>query len=166
MTIAILTQAQVTAGLPALRASAVELEANIHQYAVSTLDHAREHGDFRGVLGLLNALPKGQRVQGLAAWYRNYSTNKLSLKFKDGLWSGEIRKDRSDGDFKIAEAMAVTYADFTNEVAPKQLTMAKFLASIERVANNTDTLPSGARKVPENVAALAAEMVATVRAAA
>ena len=41
MTIAILTQAQVAAGLPSLRKSAEELTANIHQYALSTLDHAR-----------------------------------------------------------------------------------------------------------------------------
>lgn len=166
MTIAILTQAQVLAGLPALRKNAEELTANIHQYAVSCLDHVREHGDIRGTLALLNALPRSQRVEGLAAWFRNFSTNKLSLKLTDGVWTGEPRKDRKDEDFKIADAMLTTYADFTKEVAPKQLTMAKFLGSIERVANDTTLLPSGARKVPENVAACAADMVASVRAKA
>lgn len=165
MTIAILTQAQVAAGLPALRKSAEELTANIHQYAVSTLDHAREFGDYRGCLALLNALPKSQRVQGLAAWYREFSTNKISLKLVEGSWIGEIRKDRTDGDFRMNEAAETTYADFTKEAAPKALTMAKFLASIEKVANNVETLPSGADKVPHEVKALAAQMIAMVRAA-
>lgn len=165
MTIAILTQAQVAAGLPTLRKSAEELTASIHQYAVSTLDHAREHGDYRGVLNLLNALPKSQRVQGLVAWFRHFSNNKLALKLVDGSWQGEIKKDRADADFRIAEAMETTYADFTVESAPKALTMAKFLASIEKVANDTTTLSNGARKVPEEVAALAASMVAQIRTA-
>ena len=167
MTIAILTPAQVTAGLPALRKAADELTDNIHQMAVSTLDHCREHGDFRGCVALLNALPKSQRVQGVAAWFRHFSSNKLSLKLVDGTWSAELRKDRAkDGsDFKVAEAMEVTYADFTAEVAPKALTMAKFIGSIEKVANDTTILPSGARKVPTEIAELAARLVATIRAA-
>lgn len=162
--IAILTPAQVTAGLPALRKSAEELTANIHQMAVSTLDHCREHGDFRGVVALLNALPKSQRVQGLAAWFRHFSTNKLALKLgKDGAWGGELRKDRTGADFKVAEAMETTYADFTTESAPKPLKMEKFISGIEKVATDTTILPDGARKVPAEVAAVAAKMVATYR---
>jgi hypothetical protein len=166
MTIAILTPAQVVAGLPTLRASAVELEANIHQYAVSTLDHCREHGDYRGAVGLLNALPKGQRVQAVAAWFREFSSGKLALTLKDGAWGAQLRGEIAtrEADFRVAESMLTTYADFTKEVAPKALTMAKFLASIERVANDTSTLPNGARKVPEAVAEVAAAMIAGIRA--
>lgn len=166
MTIAILTQAQVAAGLPTLRKSAEDLTANIHQYAVSTLDHCREHGDYRGAVALLNALPKSQRVQGLAAWFRHFSSNKLALKLVEGSWAGELRKDRTGEDFKIAEAMETTYADFTAEAAPKPLTMAKFIGSIEKVANDMTILPNGARKVPEEVAELAAKLVHSIRAAA
>lgn len=165
MTIAILTQAQVAAGLAGIRKSAVELTANIHQYALSTLDHAREFGDYRGFVALLNALPTSQRVQGVAAWGREFSSGKLSLKLVDRIWTGDIKKDRADSDFKMAEAAETTYADFTKEVAPKALTMAKFLASVEKVANDSTILPSGARKVPAEVAALAASMIAQVRAA-
>lgn len=166
MTIAILTPAQVTAGLPTLRKSAEELTANIHQMAVSTLAHAREHGDYRGCVNLLNALPKSQRVQAVAAWFREFSSSKLSLKLVDGVWVGDIKHDRKDADFRVDEAMDLTYADFTKEVAPKPLTVAKFLSSIERVANNTDVLPSGAPKVPNEVKDLAVTMIKTVRAQA
>lgn len=164
MTIAILTQAQVAAGLPSLRKSAEELTANIHQYALSTLDHAREFGDYRGCLALLNALPKSQRVQGLAEWFRKFSSHKLALKLVEGSWTGELRKDRTDTDFKMAEAEATTYADLTVESAPKQMTMAKLLASVEKIANDTTILPNGTRKVPHEVAAVAAGMIAAVRA--
>lgn len=163
MTIVILTQAQVAAGLPTLRKSAEELEANIHQYAVSTLAHCAEHGDYRGAVSLMNALPRGQRVQAVAAWFREFSNNKLSLKLTDGIWSGDLRKDLVETDFRVDESMLTTYADFTKEIAPKQLTMAKFLAGIERVANDTTLLPSGARKVPENVAETAADMIRSLR---
>ena len=162
----ILTAAAVIAALPALSKSLKDGEAKIHELAVSTLDHAREHGDFRGCVAVLNALPKGTRSEALAAWYRNFSTNKLKLKReKDGTWGGEIAKDRTDSDFLVEAADEVTFADFTKEVAPKALTMAKFLGQIEKVANDTSTLPNGARKVPSEVAALAASMVAMVRAA-
>jgi hypothetical protein len=166
MTIAILTPAQVLAGLPTLRKSAEDLTANIHQYAVSTLDHVREHGDIRGVTSLLNALPRSQRVQGLAAWFRHFSTNKLTLKLTGTAWTCELRKDRTDEDFKVAESMETTYADLTKEPEQKAITMAKFIGQIEKVANDTTTLKNGARKVPVEVAELAAEMVRTIRAKA
>jgi hypothetical protein len=166
MTIAILTPAQVMAGLPTLRKSAVELEANIHQYGVSTLDHVRDTGDYRGVTALLNALPKSQRVQALAEWYREFSSGALALTLKEGVWSAQLRGDvaNRDVDFRIADAMLTTYADFTKEVAAKPLTMAKFIANIARVANNTTTLPNGARKVPEEVAVVASDMLRSIRA--
>ncbi len=167
MTTAILTPAQVTAGLPTLRKSAEELTANIHQMALSTLDHAREFGDVRGIASFLNALPKSQRVQAVAAWFRKFSNNVVKLKLSEGAWSAEIRKDRAkDGsDFKMADADETIYADLTTEIAPKALTMAKFLASIERVANSTEILTNGARKVPEEVSEIAAAMIRQIRAA-
>lgn len=164
----IMTAAAVMTAIPLLAASLKKNEDEIHEIAVSTLDHAREHGDYRGVLALLNALPKGTRSEALAAWFRNFSNNKLVLKRdKDSKsWGGEIKKDRTDEDFNIDGAMAVTFADFTSEVAPKALTMVKFLASIARVANDTSTLESGAPKVPNEVKDAAAAMLKTIRAVA
>ena len=78
---------------------------------------------------------------------------------------GYARTSTIDQEAGLAEAMEVTYADFTAEVAPKALTMAKFIGSIEKVANDTTLLPSGARKVPTEIAELAARLVATIRAA-
>lgn len=165
-TIKIMSREEVSAMIPTIRSTAVKLTEDIHQCAVSVLDHAREFGDSRGIAHLLNALPNSQRKQALAEWFRAFSGKGLLIKFKDSSFSVETRKDRAaDGsDFDIAGAMAVTFADFTKEAEPKPLTLAKLLAMVEKVANDTTTLKNGARKVPHEVAAVAAGMIAAVRA--
>jgi hypothetical protein len=163
----IMTAAAVMAAIPVLAASLRANEEKIHEIGVSTLDHAREHGDWRGCVALLNALPKGTRSEALAAWFRNFSNNKLKLTRdkETASWKCELAKDRDDSDFDIEGADAVTFADFTKEVAPKAMTLTALLKMVEKVANDTTTLPNGVRKVPENVAEVAAQMLATVRAA-
>jgi hypothetical protein len=168
MTITILTQDAVKEMLPVLGKNLRDAEATIHQIAVSTLDHMRAHGDYRGALNLLNILPNGTRAEGLAAWFRNFSSGKFLLKRGEGrVWVGELRRDRKEdgSDFKVLAAMEVTFADFTNEIAPKPLTMVKFLASISKVANSTEKLPDGADKVPVEVKEAASAMLRQIRAA-
>ena len=162
----ILSQAEVASGLPTLRQNLRDSEATIHQYAVSTLDHAREFGDPRGCIALLNVLPNGTRAEGLAAWYRNFSSKKLTLKRGSSrVWEGEIKKDRTDADFLIEAAKEITFADYTNEPSSQPVTMAKLFTMVERIANNDKTLPNGNPKVPEEVRAVAAKMVSVARAA-
>src|ERR1700722_18713518 len=106
MTIVILNQTDTATLIKSIGVTGHALQDNIHQAAVSCLDHAREFGDYRGALSLLNALPRGQRVQALATWFRHFSNKKLTFKLdpKSKSWEGDISKDRTDADFNVSEA--------------------------------------------------------------
>lgn len=161
----LLTQTDVMTKIAFIGESAKLLQADIHLCAVSTLDHVRAHGDHRGVTALLNALPNGQRVKGLAAWYRAMSSGKLSLKLDKETkeWQADLAKDRVDGDFKMAEAEETDYGAFTAEREPVTMTLASFIKRLETVANNDEKNDDGSDKVEPAARIMAAEVVAFAR---
>lgn len=161
----ILSLSAVTDKIAVIHKSAKALQADIHQVAVSTLDHCREHGDYRGALALVNALPNGQRVKGLVAWYQNFSNGKLLFKggSKGEPFTAELKKDRVDGDFNVAAAMLVDYGSFTAEVAPKTMTLEAFVKSLETKADNDEVNSDGTPKVSQQARAFAASCVALYR---
>lgn len=161
----LLTQTDVLVKIALLGDSARELQADIHVCAVSTLDHARVHGDTRGVTALLNALPNGQRVKGLAAWYRAMSSGKIALKVNKETkqWELTLAQERADADFKMVEAEATDYGAFTAERDPVQMTLVSFIKRIETIANDDEVLPNGTPKVEPAARIAAAETVAFLR---
>lgn len=165
MSIQILSQAAVTDKLAIIGKSAKALQADIHQVAVSTLDHCREHGDYRGALALVNCLPNGQRVKGLVAWFQNFSNGKLVFKADkaSGGFAAELKKDRVNEDFNILAAMEVDYGTFTAEVAPKTMSLEAFVKSLESKADNDDVNSDGTPKVSREARAFAAKCVAVYR---
>lgn len=138
----LLTQTDVATLIDTIRERATTVQADIHQAACSTLDHARAHGDWTGITRLLDALPNGQRVKALAYWYGFYSNGKVSLSRNKDTGAWQVNKDRFasrvDEDFKVADAMETTFADLTVEKDPKTLTLAKFLQSLSRTATNAE----------------------------
>lgn len=163
MTIEILSQAAVTDKVAMINKSAKTLQADIHQVAVSTLDHCREHGDYRGALALVNALPNGQRVKGLVAWFQNFSNGKLVFKQGEGGFTAELKKDRVDSDFNVLAAMEIDYGSFTKEAAPKTMTLEAFIKSLESKADNDEKNTDGTPKVSPETRAFAAKCVAVYR---
>lgn len=165
MKISLLTQADVAIRIALISTAAKELQADIHVCAVSSLDHARAHGDTRGVVALLNALPKGQRVKGLAAWFTHFSNKKLNLTVdKDTkLYVCELRKERTDEDFKIEEASEIDFGDFTTERDPVTLTLAAMIKRIEKMSTNDELNGDGSPKVDNEARTMAAELVAFAR---
>ena len=162
-TIILLTQAEALAEIPLLASDAASVQTRIHVVGCSTLDHVRAHGDTRGVTALLNALPNGQRVKALGAWYRAFSNNKLIPKLdkKTGVWSVELSKKREDADFNVAGACEVTFADFTVERDPVSVTVESLVRNMVRMANNTDTHDgTDIPKVSPEARAVAAQIVA------
>lgn len=159
----IISRDRIMSAISALASAARECESQIHNLAYSTLDHTRQHGDSTGVVALLNALPRGVRVQGLAAWYRHFSNGKMALKQDaNKIWVCNL-KERTDSDFNMADAELTTFADLTQEATPKQLDVAAFIKSLERVSTNDATLKDGKPRVTANARALAARLVAFVR---
>lgn len=165
MNLKLLTQTDVMVKIDALGVAAKALQADIHLCAVSTLDHVRAHGDHRGVTALLNALPNGQRVKGLAAWYRAMSSGKLTLKVdkETKQWACDLSKDRVDADFKMEEAETTDFGAYTAEREPVTMTLASFIKRVETIANNDEMNADGSPKVEPEARILAAETVAFLR---
>lgn len=160
MKIEIISQSDVMEFITSVKSKAVLLQAEIHQAAVSTLDHCREHGDYRGALALVNALPNGQRVEGLIAWYSHFSNGKLAFK-KDqhGQRTAKLEARRVDSDFDIQAAMVTDFGQLTKEAKPATFTVEKLIKSLEQKASNTETNSDGTPKVDMAARAMSAKLV-------
>jgi hypothetical protein len=168
MAIRILTAAECSTAIGRIAAGGKSLQARIHTVAVSTLEHARAHGDITLACRLLDALPNGVRVKSLAYWYSHFSNGKLKLSVdkKTNQWkhNPEAFKDRTDADFDIEGADATSFADLTTEKSPETLTVAALEKMLAKVANNNDFFPgTSIPKVEPLAQELAARLVAKLR---
>lgn len=166
----LMTQADVTKLIDSIGSRGTELQSDIHTAGFNTLDHARVHGDYTGIERLMNALPNGQRVKALAAWYRGFSTGKVSLSQDKSTKAWVVNKDRfsgrTDADFNMVEAEQITFADYTTERDPVTLTVEKFLAGLKRTATNAANFDgTDVPKVDPKVRAIASVLVKNVETA-
>lgn len=165
MNVQILSQSDVNECVAKIATTAKALQSQIHQCAVSTLSHINEHGDYRGVTALLNALPVGQRVQSLVVWFTHFSDGALQIKkaeaggFAVSLKSGW--KDKCSID--LESASATDYAVFTKEVRPSTFTVEKLIKMLEDKANNTELNVDNTPKVDVAARAIAAKLVGSYR---
>lgn len=166
MNIKLLSLQETITRITSLGTKAREVQEEIHLLACSSLAHARDHGDIRPMQSLLNALPNGQRVRGLVAWARNFSSKKLSIK-QDAqkAWVVEIQSQRTEIDFKVDEAMLTTFADYTNEKDPTSVTVESLIRNLMRTANNDEMHADGITpKVSLEARAVAAKLLSGYRA--
>jgi hypothetical protein len=143
------------------------VDAELHVVLCSILDHTREHGDFTAILPLFNGLPNGVRKQGIVAWLSHFSNKKLvaRLDTKTKEWVCELSKERSNADFDIVGAMAVTFGDFTKEPEATTLTLAMLVKLLEKKATSDEVNKDGSPKVSPEARDLASKLVAYARTA-
>lgn len=164
--VALLTQSDVAELISQIGSRASALQADIHQAACSTLDHARAHGDWTGITRLMDALPNGQRVKALGYWFSRFSNGVVSLsKDKDGAW--KVNKDRfskrTDSDFQVSDAMEITFADLTAEKDPQTATLETLLKSLKKYATNAENFDgTDIPKVAPSLRAVASQLVPLV----
>lgn len=164
--IKLMTQGDLMKAIPLLAADARTVQDRIHVCGCSALDHVRAHGDTTGFVALLNALPNGQRVKALAYWASHFSSKKLVLTYdkKAKTWVAVLSKQRSDSDFNIADAMAITFADLTEEQAPKTMTVEMLIKKLTSASTNSENFDgTDIPKVEPAARALAAKLLAFVR---
>lgn len=164
----LLTQAQVATAIPLLLGTAKRVEEELHVIACSILDHTRLHGDYTQFETLLNGLPRGTRVKALAFWIKHFSNKKLVFTIDSAtkLYVGELKKDRDDADFDIAGAMALSFADLSNEKDPTSVTVESILRNLSRNATNTDMHDDGVTpKVSPEAREWASKVVGLIRGA-
>lgn len=159
----ILNQADTTNLITSIKTRGATLQADIHQAAYSTLAHIRDHGDYTGAVNLMNALPNGQRVKGLALWYSHFSKKKFTVrqdKKAGNIWVGSVAKDRKPEDFLVDEAMQITFADFTVESTPKEITVDKIKKFLTGLIENETMLANGEPQVNPEAVAMASRLLA------
>lgn len=151
--------------IASIRESARGLQDSIHQVAVSTLAHVRDHGDFTVAASLLNALPSGQRVVTLAKWFNVFSGKQLSF-FRDkkngNVWTGKLTQGWTADKFDVDGAYATVYGDLEEEKVQGEITLDKLRIMIARIANNRGTNKDGTRKVSDRVIAVASKCVSLI----
>lgn len=138
-TMKILSQSDVADFIGRICASAREVQSNIHVAAWNTLNHTKLHGDYSNALKLLNALPNGQRVKSLAFWFTKMSSGKFRPLQNGKTKAYECQKlgeNRTDADFLMDQAEAISFADLTAEKDPAPLTLEKFIKGLKRTAEN------------------------------
>lgn len=165
MTITRKTVAEIDSAIAGIRTNGAAFERTVHECAVQCLILVAEHGDWTKGADLLNAVPKGMRREGLSLWFTHFSNKKLRFQLdKDSqLYRGRLDTDRAVADFDVEGANETTFADLTSEPKVSTLTLEKFIASVERVANNTKKNADGTAKVDETTRATAAFLVAQYR---
>jgi hypothetical protein len=165
MTIVIMNRDACAKAIKSIGRFAGKLQVRIHTVAVSTLDHIREHGDTTLAASLLNALPKGQRVEALAFWYKHFSSGKAVFA-KDktsGSWTCSLAKDRMEFDFKIGEAALTSFAELTKEAAPgKTFTVEALIKMLKSKADEDGSYENGTPKVDEAARDLASALLASI----
>lgn len=158
VTFELLSVSAVGEAISAIATRAKNMQHEIHVAACSVLSHVQEHGDYRGVVSLLNALPNGQRVNGLALWFQNFSDGALQLKKANGSWSCSLLDGWKDKClFDVEGAMQVDFGSFSKEPTPKAMTLEKIVKWVESKANADD------KEVEPSAKAAAAMMVAAYR---
>lgn len=157
----ILSVEECTKFIGEIRGSAKDLQGKIHNVAVSTLVHIRDTGDTRGALALVIALPNGQRVEGLKAWYAGMSSNAISFGKNADTNETTVKlvKDRTPEMFLVDKATDTDFGSYTKEAKPRTLTAEQFLKMVADKANNTELNLDGSPKVSLEARALASRMV-------
>lgn len=150
-----------------IRGNAKDLQAKIHLVAVSTLVHVRDTGDTRGALALVQALPNGQRVEGLKAWFTGMSSGKVTFGTDSESRETTIKlaKDRVAANFLIDDAIKTDFGSYTKEPKPRTFTVDQLIKQLEGKANNTELNEDGTPKVDPSARIVASKMVASYRAA-
>lgn len=159
------TRSQIGSRVDRIVRVAGKVDAELHVVLCSILSHTAEHGDYTAILPLLNGLPKGQRVQAIALWLSHFSNKKMLAKIDNTSkqWKVELSKDRTEADFDIIGAMAITFGEFTAEPVPTTMTVALLVKLLEKKATSDELNKDGSPKVSTDAKVLASELVKFVR---
>lgn len=144
--------ATMNTSISKIKTNSTELQALIHETAVSVLAHVRDHGDTTLAVRLTNAMSSGTRKEGLSAWFYKFSGKTMNLSSKDGIWSCKLKPGRVAEDFDIEAAMEIDFGDLTKEAKiAKALTLEDIFKALKKFTNNDKQLPDGSPVVPANV---------------
>lgn len=153
----------MSASINQIKTSSTELQALIHETAVSVLAHVRDHGDTTLAVRLVNAMSSGTRREGLSAWFYKFSGKTMNLSSKEGIWSCKLKPGRTPEDFDVISAMDIDFGDLTKEAkVARALTLEDIFKALKKFTNNDKQLEDGTPVVPANVVAAAQRALSAI----
>jgi hypothetical protein len=163
-TLQILTQEACSRKIDQIARVGGKLHQVIHEVAVSSLAHVRDHGNTTLVARLLNAMPAGQRTKALVVWFDRFSGGAIkAVKGKGGYAIKTLPKDRTADQFEVDAAYRTSYDVLTSEKDPKPMGFEALLKYLSRIANEERELPDGQPKVTADARMAAARCVALLQ---
>jgi hypothetical protein len=154
MSVKIITDSKtLSATITKIATAGRKLDTAIHQAAVSCLWHAREHGDVTLYNRLTDAMPKGSRVKALHVWAAAFAPISVGQK------GAALAKGWQADQFKLDEAEATPFWEYTTEKNPAPLTVEKLVAWLKSRATSDDEA-----KVTPEAREAAAKMLAAFQA--
>lgn len=163
MSITLKDVAGISSAIATIRTNSADVQALIHETAVSVLAHVRDHGDTTLAVRLANAMSSGTRREGLAAWFYKFSGDQMRLTVTDGAWSCKLKNGWSKDKFDVEGSMEVDFGDLTKEPAAlKAVTLEALMKAVRKFTTNDKKLPNGDPVVPPEVVAKAQAMLKAV----
>lgn len=146
MTFKILDATATNKAIVSIKTRAAKLQTEVHQAAVSSLNHAINHGDVTLMNRLLLALPASARRNALAAWAVKFGPFIANTDKSTKGDSPLAYAKREDHD--LQGAIAMPYWELkASEDGEKELDIAKAYGSLmTRIKNLHDAAPAGAEK--------------------
>lgn len=105
-----------------------KLDRDIHETEIDCLAHASEHGDISLLTELYHAMPNGSRRKAMAQHAKDHAPVKTTGK--DSELAFRMRKGWQADQFKLDEAEATPFWEYTKEPEPKPFDLDRFFESI------------------------------------
>ena len=121
------TKATLVAAITDISVTGKKLDGMIWVAAVSVMAHVEKHGDITLAQSLVDAMPKGSRVNALLAYLENFSKLAWDAADKKLVFSKDRKTD-------IEGAMAVSWVEFKPEPPYQSMTLEGAVAALIKKA--------------------------------
>lgn len=128
---AILSAAATDKLIVSIKGRGKNLDKDIHQAALSVLDHHAKHGDVTLANRLLLAMPRSGRANALMAWMLAFGPKLAKNPAKDA--NAPLVHDKAgEGTFNVAEADATPFWEFKAVEGAKPFSFDAYMASLTK----------------------------------
>jgi hypothetical protein len=145
---------EILALISVIASTGTALDGNIHQAAVSCLDHAEKHGDVTLASRLVEAMPRSSRKAALIHWFEQFGP----LVFDKEKTAFHISRKKEKAPYRVSEAVETPFYDYTTERNPAPFSIERLFKSVtsklQKAKENGEIDGEGLAKFQQAVASL------------
>jgi hypothetical protein len=166
------TEKQLRLAIANIKKNGATLQSMVHTTAIECLQHAKQHGNITMIGELINATPAMVRNKGLAKWLIDHAP--LHIKYDSSAKCFVVKAETKnikgknfldDANWKIKEADATPFWEYTLEQEPQAFDLAKMLQAMKAMVKRATNEENMAKLKPEEATIInniAASLTATV----